>query len=78
MRTTKLLLRIVLVLSILSSFTFGATELLAASPAETCFNDGHNTLGECVSPENCNERCQAIGGVFGDCPGPGVCCFCEF
>jgi hypothetical protein len=78
MRISKLLLRIVFVSAILGSFTFGASELLAASPAMTCMNDGVNTLGECVNPQNCDNRCQLIGGFHGDCPGSGACCFCAY
>jgi hypothetical protein len=77
MRITKLLLRIVFVSAILGSFTFGASELLAASPAMTCLNDGHNTLGECVSLADCQGRCAAMFGE-GDCPGSGACCFCQY
>jgi hypothetical protein len=77
MERTKIVAKAVLLLSLVSSLTFGASELFAADPGRTCMNNGHDTLGTCFSEIDCNSRCHDIGGIQGNCLGSG-CCFCEF
>jgi hypothetical protein len=76
MERTKLVAKAVLLLSLVSSLTFGASELLAADPARTCMNNGHDTLGTCSSQNDCDTRCTDIGGLMGNCR--SGCCFCQF
>lgn len=66
-----------------ASLSFAATEVYAASPAMTCPNNGLTFLGECVTPEDCQEQCVIADGpdAVGSCQtvhGSPNCCVCQF
>ncbi len=70
--------RTLVALALAGAFMFGTSQSLRAVAAAGCPNDGENFLGDCVSENDCDDRCDLAGGTDGMCVyiGPNWCCSC--
>ncbi len=77
-RLMKQALRTVFALAVAGAFAFGTAQSLAAVAVAGCPDDGENFLGDCISEESCDIRCDLAGGTDGMCVylGPNYCCSC--
>lgn len=67
---------VVISLFAVGALTLGARELLAQDAATVCPYSPPNVLGECISPEQCQQSCLAEGGYAGSCTLSSNCCLC--
>ncbi len=78
----KRLLQALTAVAFLGIMTLGASQALAATPTAVlaCADDGVSFLGDCVTEEDCNRRCEEIAGeeAQGICAivGGENCCWC--
>lgn len=65
-------------LAISLGLLYGAREALARTSVFDCPNDGYNWLGACISEQDCQARCEAVGSdeSIGQCWGIYYCCRC--
>jgi hypothetical protein len=77
-RLINLLRNVAFPLGIAVALTFGATQAVGQMRTlDSCPWYPPYHLGECQSPEQCNEDCRGYDAEFGDCD-QNNCCGCFF